>query len=120
MSNQIFQGVQGITIPNFDYDIEDTNNRFKVYADASEKYLKDIQAWCKKNGKGKYAGGLIKLPVADGYALYVVYSLRPVKLVHIDIYDGYHSPLIDGVTASKIKQLVDSERKMQELFGSAG
>lgn len=70
----------------------------------------------KEHSDCEYAGEIVKYHIADGYAEYMVFSVKPVKLVHIPLYDAYHFPYAHRWTAKDIKDMVKRERAMKELF----
>src|SRR3990172_1715372 len=37
-------------------------------------------------------GKVVRFPYADGYAQYLVWSVRPLQLVHLDLGDGWAIP----------------------------
>lgn len=72
-----------------------------------EKWLEELRQWCMVHGSGKYAGQIVRDGVADGYAQYVVFSLRPLQLIHIPLGDAWQSRWAHRWTAADIKQMVE-------------
>ena len=70
------------------------------------KYLKDLKAWCKKNGSGKDVGKEVQFPVADGAAVYVILSMKPCKLIHVPLGDAYNFPYIERLTPVDIRNRI--------------
>jgi hypothetical protein len=68
--------------------------------------------------KGDAVGEVVRWQRADGYACYMVASEEPLQLAHIDHGDAYQvePALIRGINLEEIKQMVDHERAMSELF----
>jgi hypothetical protein len=56
--------------------------------------------------------------VADNYARYMVVSLKPAKLIHVPLYDGYQYRGINRFTARDIEPLIEQERAWAKLFAS--
>lgn len=84
------------------------NMAFTEYFKAGDEYLAGLVAHCKAaNPTDKYAGRIARFPVADGFATYVVSSLKPLKLVHVDIGDGWHYQYINRLNATDIKNSID-------------
>ena len=89
-----------------------------------EKYQKDcvfhtekIKQWCvKRNPNQKNVGEVIRFPVADGYAEYMVASTKPVELIHLPYWDAYQSETAPLMTAKAIQDKVDQARAMEKLF----
>ena len=85
--------------------------------EAEEKWVDKLRDWCKKNSsERKYVGEIIQQGVADGYAQYMVRSLRPLVLLHLSLGDGYQFQWAHRWTVSDIKMMIDQEKKMQSSF----
>ena len=78
----------------------------KDYNKACDDYVQKIKVWAKTKGHGPEAGKEIAFPVADGAARYIIFSLKPVQLIHIDIYDRYQFQYVHRLTAKDIKELL--------------
>ena len=91
----------------FDYD---------AYMKEIERYRGEVSAFCKKHGKGTYAGKIISFPVADGQACYVILSLKPVELIHLADGDAWDFQYAHRLTASDIKEEVRRDEAMAEFF----
>jgi hypothetical protein len=65
------------------------------------------------------SGKIIKFPVADGYAIYHVLSVSPVRLEHVPYGDAWQIPSahIRGLTPVDIQRLLDKEANLHKLFG---
>ena len=63
-------------------------------------------------------GELLRFPVADGHAVYLVRSIRPPRLQWVDWLDGYQADraLIRGLTARDIEQRLARARALRTLF----
>jgi hypothetical protein len=85
--------------------------------DAEEAWIKKLREWCIKNGSGQFAGEIVRYGVADGYAQYMVYKMRPLSLIHLPTRDGYHFDYADRWNATDIKQMVARQKAMAKLFG---
>lgn len=83
---------------------------------AEERWIERVRKWVKRNGSGEYAGKTIRDQVADGYAMYMVFSLRPLILIHLPLGDAYQSRWDHRWTASDVKQMVEREQTLHELF----
>ena len=84
---------------------------------AEEEYIKHVSNFAKQTSKDKanasYVGEQFKIPMADGYACYVVYSLKPVALIHLPIGDEWDSPLASQVNAKYIKDHIDGAKNWE-------
>jgi hypothetical protein len=57
--------------------------------------------------------------MGDGYALYAILSLKPVKLVHLPAGDAWDSPFARRASATMIKTQVDGDARIEKLFSRA-
>lgn len=92
----------------------------ETYEADEEKYIADLRKWLTDNGyTGKYVGETVQFPYADGYAVYMIASLKPATLVHVPIGDAWHLPAahIRGLTAKELKAQVDNTKALQAVFG---
>lgn len=99
-----------IKVPEFD---------FNTYEKDEARYIDDLKKWVKSNvPKSKYAGEIVKFPHADGYAQYMIMSLKPAKLIHLPLGDAWQIPdaYERGLTSKEIKLNVDSGKELQALF----
>ena len=88
----------------------------KKMEETEEEWIDELRTWCKMNSNGKYVGEMIREPVADGYAQYMVFSLRPLVLLHLPLGDAYQFQWDNRWTASDVKMMIEQEKKMDSLF----
>lgn len=94
---------------------------FKAYERDCERYENEIRAFIKQMGyNGKNAGEIIRFPVADGYARYMVLAMRPASLIHIDTMDAWHFSHAHALSGKDIQAAVDKEKAMEKLFKTFG
>jgi len=86
---------------------------------AEEKWTDELRTWCKTESNSEYVGEVIRQVVADGYARYMVFSLKPLVLIHMSLGDGYQFQWAHRWTASDVKMLVDQRKKMESFFKKA-
>lgn len=91
---------------------------FDEYTKQTEEYINKVKEWAKSHGSGECAGEELSLPHADGYARYVVFSLKPVKLIHLPVYDAWSYPHIERLTASDIKKNIQQRKSLGNLFAN--
>ena len=96
--------------PEFDF------KNINEYFEKEKTFIKKVQEFCKKHGTGKYAGEYFRVPMGDGYAQYVVVSLRPCEVIHIGTGDAWDHPDVSYYPASLIKQKVDSLKALNKMF----
>lgn len=84
-----------------------------------EKYLADLAEVARKNRPGNdLVGEVVRWPRGDGYALYMVWSTRPLELVWIEIGDAWsvEDALIRGTTLADVRLKVEQGRRVRTLF----
>jgi len=91
----------------------------KKMDEAEEKWIGELRTWCKANSNGEYVGEVVHQGVADGYAQYMVYSLKPLELIHIPLGDSYQFQWAHRWTASDIKMMIEQRKKMKSMFKQA-
>lgn len=89
---------------------------FSDYERANKAYEAKIIEFAKKHSTCSEAGEIISFPVADGHACYVVMSLKPVALIHLDISDGYQFQYAHRLTASDVREKIRQAKAMREIF----
>ena len=90
---------------------------FEEYERQQQKYIERVRQFVKKRKpRGQLVGEIIRFGVADGYAQYMVASLRPLELIHLDLGDGYHFQYVERITAQDVRELVEREKSLAELF----
>ena len=100
-----------IKVPDFNWE------NFDDYQKTENKFIDDLKQFCKQRNSGEYIGEVIKFPVADSYALYMVASLSPIELIHLPLMDAWEFQYIDRLTAQDIKEKIDNEKKLAKFFG---
>lgn len=94
-----------------------TNN--KDYQKREDAFIKEVSDMCQKRnpvGDKKYIGKTIKFSVADGHAVYMIASLKPLGLIHLPLMDGYEASDVDLMTAKRVKEKVDADKSLQDYF----
>jgi hypothetical protein len=83
------------------------------------KYLAElVEAAHKNRPDDELVGEVIRWPRGDGYALYMVWSTRPLELVWIEVGDAWsvEDALIRGTTIADVRAKVKMERSRRALF----
>lgn len=81
------------------------------WKDASKRYDAKLEEIESKHQ-------VVRFPVADGYAMYAVYTRKPLQLIHIPYMDGYHANpiLLRGLRLSDVDEMAESEKRRAKLF----
>lgn len=119
MAATIFSAPKHIKMPPFSeytktgrYDREAHNN-------AEQKYLDELKEFLVQRNKGEYVGETIQFPVANGYAQYMVASLKPVQLVHLDLGDAWEFAQIHLMTAKAVKEHIERAKAFAAIWKKA-
>lgn len=109
---KIYSSIDGIKVPEITTEDWISGNWEKK----EEQYVSQVREVCKKNAKGSCIGEVIKIPHADSYAYYMVYSLKPLVLIHLPLGDCWHSEFAELLTVKKVVEMVQRERGLKKLF----
>ena len=112
----VYDAPSEITIPELDFSDIDAYNK------ACSKFEQDLKDWCIKRANKADAdttniGEIIRFPVADGYALYMVAALKPIQLIHIPTWDAWEFQYANRLTKQDILDKIDQQKKLTKLFG---
>ena len=90
----------------------------EVYKKNEEQYVIDLKKELKSMGyKGKNFGEILRFQVADGYAEYMVVSMRPLKLMHLPLGDAYSFGYAHLLTSKEVNEQIKRQKALLELFG---
>ena len=92
------------------------------YEQACEKYVEDLKQWCINRAENagtdtQYIGEVIRFPVADGYAEYMVAALKPIQLIHIPLWDAWDFQYANRLTKKDIIDKINQQNSLKKLFG---
>lgn len=108
---EIYSAPSEVRLPKLDFSNMETYNK------DCERYVSDLVKHIKDMGyKGKNVGEVVKFAVADGYAEYMVLSMKPMRLIHIPLGDAYEFPYVGLMTASEITKKIEGQKMMDKLF----
>ena len=119
---KIYDPPQDMETPEFTYD-QNGHPDLNKYEQDNEKYIKELKDLLQKRKerpylvkRRKYIGEIIRFPVADGHAEYMVASMNPLELVHLPLGDAWNFEYVHLLTAKEITEKIEGEKKMKELF----
>lgn len=108
---KVYELPEGFVAPDFNW--KDIPQYEKDCAELTDK----LKKWCiERNPDQKNVGEVIKFPVADGYAEYMVAATKPVELVHLPFWDAWQSETAELMTAKAIQDKIDQKIAMAKLF----
>lgn len=90
--------------------------RWEAYERDTEAWVASVRAWAREHGSGPIRGEIVRFPIADGYAQYVVMS--GTQLIHLPVYDGWQIPAAHarGLRAADLKAMVAQDKALEQLF----
>lgn len=93
---------------------------FDTWRKDEDDYIEILRGWLRDHGyKHRLTGKVVRFPVADGYAQYMVMDGR--SMVHLPLLDAYQIPDAHarGLRVRDIDALLAADRRMAELFGKS-
>ena len=103
---KIYSAPESIEVPSWDAeDWEKEENR----------YIEELRKYCLDDNSGSYIGKVANFSIADGYASYMIASIRPLELIHMETGDAYEYPHIERLNAKDIKQNIDFQESLKKL-----
>lgn len=106
----IYQSPSQIPVPELDFQ------NFDNYLKECEEYKVKLKEFISRSRKGKYIGEVIRFPVADSYAEYMVASMNPPELIHIATGDAWEFQYAHLLGEKEIKEQIDRQKALKELF----
>ena len=115
----VFAPPNGFNPPSFDEAMVDGRYDYKYHDRINQEYFDRLAAEARRRNGGDLVGEIVRYHVADGYAVYMVWSHRPFSLIHISIDDGYRlpEPHERGLRLSDVRGDVEREKSLRDLFG---
>ncbi len=86
------------------------------YREECDTYIQNLKKMLSRRNKGKNVGEIIQFPVADGYAQYMVASMRPLELVHIPLWDAWEFEYVHLLNAKEVQNKIDQQNAINKLF----
>lgn len=113
----IFNVPNGFDHPKFNW--ENVAQYRKDVVNHSERLKHWLIERCIKGNKSTTnVGEIIKFPVADGYAEYMVASMKPLQLVHLEYYDGYSFQYANRLTKKDVEDKINQQKALNRIFNS--
>ena len=114
MKNKNIYGVpKSVKLPKMDFANFNRDKWFKDEEDFKEALRKYIKS---KGYTGKNSGEIIRFPVADGYAEYMVLQMRPLGLIHLPLGDAYRFPYAHLMTAKEVNAQIEGQKRLDKIF----
>lgn len=103
------------TVPEHDY----LNTNPEDWFAAEREHCEQICEWLRENGyRGKNTGRILQMPVADGYARYMVAEGSRSFLLYLPYGDGYDDPNVEFLPKKEVIKRIDERDRINKLFES--
>jgi len=87
-------------------------------------FIESLREWVKTHrvGAGDLMGEVVRFPIADGYAQYMIVGTKPAALMHLPIHDAWEIPEAHarGLRTSDLRDEIMAEKRFAELFARKG
>ena len=112
----IYKAPDGLEAPELDFkDVTKYKEEIKTNEEKLKQWCIDR---CVKGGKDtKNVGEVIRFPVADGYAEYMVASMTPLQLIHLEYYDAYSFQYVHLLTKKEVTEKINQQKALKKIFG---
>jgi len=107
---KIYAAPEEIQIPELDF------KEFGNYEKECEDYIQKLKDFCLENSDEKEVGEIIKFPMGDGHAEYMICSMKPLELIHIPLMDAWSFPYAHLLTVKEVEENIAQRKAMEKLF----
>ena len=107
---KIYDVPKEVKVPEFNFAT------IKEYDANLKKFKEELKAWCLNRRTQEGVGEVIKFPVADGYAEYMVAGTKPVELIHLPIWDAWHFQYAGRLTKKDVLEKVAQQNAIAKLL----
>jgi len=106
MAAKIYSAPAEVKLP------ENTFDNVKDWEVNDNKYIEELKQHLQELGyNGKNMGEILRFPAADSYALYMVISMKPLQLVHLELGDAWGFQYANLLTAKEVQKKIDAEKR---------
>jgi len=99
-----------IKVPKYNFSSKSCS---EDYERDTDKYLDELKKFCKDNSSYEYAGDIIKFPMADSTADYMVFNSN--SLIHLPLMDEWEIPdaHMRGLRRADIESSAEFQRRIE-------
>ena len=103
-----------LTPPEPDY----LNTSWDEQMREEEAHKETVKQWLIDEGfTGKNTGGILQMPMGDGYAMYMLAEGSKSCLIHLPYGDAWHSPDVEFLPKKEVLTRIRGRAEMYKLFG---
>ena len=88
--------------------------KYREYESNVTRWKKILSDQYRRECAQEFVGEVIRTPIADGFAEYIVVSARPLRVVHLDVGDGWNAPRpwIRGLRHEDVAEMIAVEKSI--------
>jgi len=114
MAAKVYSAPEEVKLPDNTFD------NVKDWVTNDNKYIESLKQHLREIGyDGKNMGEILKFPAADGYAQYMVISMKPLQLVHLELGDAWTFQYANLLTATEVQKKIDAEKRFTAFLEEA-
>jgi hypothetical protein len=113
MAAKVYNVPEGIEVPQINF----ANYNYAEHTKKIEAFIEQVKNHVIKLGwVGEHVGEIIDFPVADGKAMYMVFDLKPVRLIHLPIDDAWTFQYVHLLTKKEVLEKIAQRKALNEMF----
>lgn len=89
---------------------------YGTYKKKCEQYVEELRKYCLEDNDSKNVGEILRFQVADGYAEYMIASMKPLELIHIPIGDAYEFQYAHLLNAKEVNAQLARQNALNKIF----
>lgn len=102
------------TTPKVDY----RNFNYDTMIADENAHRETVKNWLLEQGyTGKHTGGVLRMPIADGHAEYMLADGSPSILLHLPYGDAWDSPDVQYLPKKEVVKRIKGHEAMMKAFG---
>ena len=115
---KVYATPEGFDPPDFAASIVDGRYNMAKDDEIHADYIERLAEYCRSVNSGDLVGEVVRFPIADGCATYMVWAHRPFALLHLPIHDAWSIPEAHarGLRLSDIRDEIKRSKRIADLF----
>jgi len=111
MAAKVYQAPKEVSLPEFSFQ------NVSAWQENEKKYIEQLKEYLTKmNYVGKNVGEILRFPAADGYAQYMVISMKPLMLIHLELGDAWTFQYANLLTAKEVQKKIDAAKRFDAFL----
>lgn len=102
----------------YGFPVQKPNESYIEFYNRQEEWLSEQMEKTYNLPDGSIKEAIVRFPVADGHAYYMIMKVRPLTMRHLAIGDSWSIPdaHVRGLKKADLLQLVNQEKMLHRLF----